>query len=110
MKNKYIIAEVIQIIKNWILFSVKGDYKGFLHISDISDYFINDLGKLFKVGEILIMKVKHIKAKNLYLDFKSDRALFLKQPFNFEIKETNKGFLNLKKFTDKEIEKWQQLN
>lgn len=56
------------------------------------------------------MKIKHIKAKNLYLDFKSDRALFLKQPFSFEIKETNKGFINLKKFTDKEIEKWRQLN
>lgn len=106
MKNKYIIAEVAQIIKNWVLFSVRGNYKGFLHISDISDYFIGNLEKLFKVGNILSLKIKHVKGKNLYLDFKVDRALYLKQPFSFEIKETKNGFSNLKKFTDKEIEKW----
>lgn len=106
--NSYINAETSEINKNSILFNIPDGFTGFLHVSNISDYYVEDLNKYFKKKEIVVLKVLHVRNNIVYLSFKDDRAFFLRKPFDFVLEETEKGFKNLFEFTKKEIKKWQQ--
>ncbi|MGL4183852.1 MAG: S1 RNA-binding domain-containing protein [Metamycoplasmataceae bacterium] len=106
--NDIIFGKVSEVNRNWILFDIDEEYTGFLHISKITDYFVSNLNNTFKIGDELTMKILFIKNKTFYLDFKNERPLFLKNPFSFDIKETEKGFKNLLNFTKGEIKAWVQ--
>ncbi|MCR8613026.1 MAG: S1 RNA-binding domain-containing protein [Mycoplasma sp.] len=101
-------GKVLLIKKTYLNVSIKDDWLGILHISEVSDYYISSLSNLFKKDQEIhcsIIKVDE-KKKNVALSFKKINPQNMKAPFNYLIKETEKGFTNLKKNTMKEVEKW----
>ncbi len=104
----YIYGKITKINKNFFSFIAKNKKCGLVYINDISDYYIDDISTLFKVGEIMELLIKQYKQNVYYCSFKHGRADYLDFPFNYKIKETENKFNNLYKFNNKEVLKWKQ--
>lgn len=104
--GQVITGKIKTIFKTNLLVIFENNYEGFLHISEVSDYFVLNLNLMFKVGqeyEFEIFEIDNIN-KKLKLIWKSIHPRFLRNPFSFIIKETKGGFKNLFDQTMKEVE------
>ena len=98
IKGTIVIGKIKYIYNNVCIVDIDNKYKGKLHISKISDYYIPKINSIFKVGNEYYFLVLDIdKNKNmLELDWKSIHPRFLRNPFKHNIQETNKNFETLK--------------
>lgn len=79
-------------------------YTGLLHISEISDYYVESINSLFKLGQIYDLQVIELEdEQNIKLSWKVITPRFLKNPFEYNIIETENGFNRLKEFVEGEI-------
>lgn len=99
-------GKVVSIWKTHIVVNFEDEYTGILHISSISDYYVSNISSMFKKGNEYYFKTISVnnEKKSVKLDWKSIHPRFLKNPFKYEIKETESGFKKLKENTEKEIE------
>ena len=103
-KGNIVSCKVKKINKTFLLVELFDKQKAIVHISNISDYYVGSLKNLFKLDGYYDFEVIDSKIDNIKLSWKSLNPRFLKNPVAFEIKETKKGFNNLKKFVMEEIE------
>ncbi|NQZ65633.1 MAG: S1 RNA-binding domain-containing protein [Mycoplasmatales bacterium] len=106
MKTGNIEMGIISSVKKiHVLVDFDDGYKGILHISNVSDYFVSSLNYIFKKGAEYQFKIISVDAMNkrVKLDWKSIHPRFLRNPFSYSIKETNNEFKNLYNKTMKEI-------
>lgn len=62
-----VVQGVITGIKSYGAFvKLADDSDGLIHISEISDYFVNDVNKFFKKGEKVVVKIIDIDASGKY--------------------------------------------
>lgn len=103
--NGIVSGKVVEIDKNWISVELKDGTKHKVHISNVSDFYVSSLNNLFKIGQkskFIIISVD--KENNIVkLDWKTIHPRFLKGPFEYEMKETKKGFSSLKENTEREV-------
>ena len=59
-KGDIVKGEVTGITKYGVFVSLEDDYTGLVHISEVSDKFVNDLKELFKIGDVIKVKVLDI--------------------------------------------------
>jgi len=84
--------------------TIDGEHTGLLHVSEISDYYVGSISTLFKLNEIYDFLVIENKEKDkVKLSWKKIAPRFLKNPFEYNIIETKKGFTTLKEFIEKEV-------
>ena len=94
-------GKVIKVFPTHILVN-HNEYTGFLHISDVSDFYVNDIKIFFEVGndyEFLVVEVDN-KAKRTKLSWKEIVPRHQRNPFKHIIKETGSKFELLKKNTE----------
>ncbi len=94
-------GDVVQVkithIHSYGAFCEIGDAKGLIHISEISDYFVEKIDEYFKKGDLVDVEVLayNSETKQLRLSFKSIRPELLKNQ-GPKKEEANKVFDNLK--------------
>lgn len=79
--------------------------KGLIHISEFSDYFVNDINEFVTVGEeyeVSVISFDEAK-KQVKLSFKATHPEFLKSAEKPKLKENGSGFKELKTTVDKHI-------
>ncbi len=94
------------IAKNHFIVNIKDDWIGLVHIANISDYYVANIGYFISQGEKLLLRVIQVDKKNrkLKLSYKDIMPRFLKDPFNYELQETEKGFKNLQEYTKRSLQ------
>ncbi|MGL4252107.1 MAG: hypothetical protein ACRDCJ_00210 [Metamycoplasmataceae bacterium] len=105
-KKMYMKGKITRINKNFLVVITKNRKMGVVYVNDISDYYIENLKTLFRIGEELELLVKYVKDDIYFCDFKTGKADFLNFPFKYEIHETKSGFNNLSKYNEEEVMKW----
>ncbi len=103
--GKIISGKVEKIFPTYLLVSTKEGYEGLIHIASVSDYFVSNIGSIFKVGETYDFEILEIdEAKKwLKLSWKTIVPRFQKNPFEYTIEQTPKGFEKLRKKTEEEV-------
>ncbi len=109
-KKIYIKGKINKINKNFFQVITPNNEQGIVYINDVSDFYINSLSSIFKIGEDVELLVKYYKDGIYFCDFKSERADYLNFPFAYDIQETKSGFQNLLTYNKKEVLKWKKLN
>jgi len=82
--------------------NLESGIQGFIHISEISDYFIKDINTILKIGSIydfLIIK-EFVPGERLFLSYKRIHVKQQKKIKTNTIKESPSGFEPLKKYID----------
>ena len=72
MKEKTKIECIVTGIQNYGVFVSSGEYSGLIHISEISDKYVNNIGAIFNIGELIeayVMEVYEAE-KRLVLSYK----------------------------------------
>lgn len=79
--------------------------KGLIHISEFSDYFVNDINDFVKVGEEYEVEVISYDSakKQTKLSFKNTRPELLKSDDKPKLQENGSGFEELKSSVDKQV-------
>ncbi|KAF5275510.1 hypothetical protein FQR65_LT16608 [Abscondita terminalis] len=82
------------------------EYSGLIHISELSDYFVNNIKDFFDEGEEVTVTVIDLnpEKKQAKLSYKRSRPELLKNS-KPSIKETGTGYEKLKEFTDENLDK-----
>lgn len=104
--GKIVSGKVDRVATTHVIVKFKNGYEGMCHISKISDYFVNNIQSMFKVGEEHKFEVISVneEEKRVKLNWKNIHPRFLKNPFEYEVQETENGFKNLKENTEGAIE------
>jgi predicted RNA-binding protein with RPS1 domain len=100
-------AKIIRVEPKYILVeTLKEKFKGICHISEISDEYIIDLTKMFRVGNIdnfvFLGKIKN----NFCFSYKKNQENIKDRIKSFLI-PTKNDFVNLKKTVEKKIEEYE---
>ncbi len=106
MKIGNIVSGKVKFItKTYIVVELPNEFSGLLRISEASDYFVNNIGSMFKLNQSYDFLVTFLdeEAKRVKLSWKKIIPRYLKDPFEFKIKETENGFKNLREFVEKEV-------
>lgn len=106
--GKTILGKVTKVGKKYFEIVTPNKIKGIIFIKEISDFFVKEVEDLIQINKIIYVKVKGIYEDKLICSFKENRADFLRSPFDFEIKNTQKDFENLYNFTNEEVRKWKK--
>lgn len=93
-------------IKHYGIFvSLKDGYTGLIHISEISDKFVNNVYDYVNINERINVKVIDIDEKNKQCKLSiKDVNYIMIDPDNDNIEEVGSGFTSLKKCLDKWID------
>jgi len=84
-KDGDIIQGIVTSIKKYgVFFSFDGGYIGLLHISEISNNFVNDISKGFSLGDCVNLKILTIDKENKFL--------------NVSLKQVNSDLNNIQDF------------
>ena len=104
-KGQIVTGIPIKIFKTHILVKLEDETIGIVHVSNVSDYFVSSLSSLFKINKEYEFEIidYNNEEKKVKLNWKNIHPRFLKNPYEFKIKETNNGFKNLKDQTEKEV-------
>lgn len=106
-KNNFIKGEVTKIDTHFVFVDFEG-FKGRMHISEASDYYVGNLSKLFSVGnkyEFFVDYTNEVYDNTFEVSFKKTVPWSLKTPFKFELKETQNGFANIFKHKNEKLER-----
>ncbi|MBX4210227.1 MAG: S1 RNA-binding domain-containing protein [Mollicutes bacterium PWAP] len=104
MKNKIILSgKVFSYKKLNIIVKLDDGTKGFLHVSKVSDYYVQDIKNILKPNfnylfEVINLNTKERKLKEL--SYKSLNPRYLKNPFKYELESNKKDFESLKENTE----------
>lgn len=103
--GRVVTGTVEEVKKTHIILTFKNGFKGMCHVSEVSDYFVQNISSMFKVGERHQFKVINIDQENnrVKLSWKDIHPRFLRNPFDYDVEETTNGFKNLLEFTMKEV-------
>lgn len=95
-KGDIVEAEITGITKYGIFVKLEDNYTGLIHISEISNGFVNDINEVYSIGNIIRVKVLDIDEDKLQvkLSIKRVRAVYKKRSKG--IQEKGEGFLPLK--------------
>ena len=95
-KGDIVEAEITGITKYGIFVKLEDNYTGLIHISEISNGFVNDINEVYSIGNIIRVKVLDIDEDKLQvkLSIKRVRAVYKKRRKG--IQEKGEGFLPLK--------------
>lgn len=97
-------GKISQIFKTHFIVDLENGWKGLVHVSKISDYYVLNIGTMFKIGEKLFFKVIEVEEdKKVKLSWKDLMPRFVKDPFEFKLAETEGGFKNLSEFTQEMV-------
>ena len=104
--DQIVYGKIEKIEKTHMIVNLKSGYKGMCHISKVSDYYVQSLKSMFKVGETYQFIVTSVEEneKRVKLSWKSIHPRFQKNAFEYDIEETENGFKNLYEKTMKGIE------
>lgn len=98
-------GKIIEIKKTHIIVLIEENWTELVHISEISDYFVARLKTIFKINERHCFEIIEIlNDKKIKLSWKRLKPRYLKEPFEFILKETHSGFENLFNQTKENIE------
>lgn len=99
-------GQIKQILKTHFIVEIKGGWTGLVHVSKISDYFVTNIGSMFHVGDKHYFQVIEVEEeeRRVKLCWKTIMPRFQKDPFEFEIQETEKGFDNLRDFVQEKVD------
>lgn len=99
-------GQIKQILKTHFIVEIKGGWTGLVHVSKISDYFVTNIGSMFHVGDKHYFQVIEVEEEEMRvkLCWKTIMPRFQKDPFEFEIHETESGFDNLKNFVQQRVD------
>ncbi len=103
IKVNDIVTGIVTGIESYGIFVNVDDYSGLIHISEISDNFVRNVGDYAIVGDQIKAKVLDVDTKNKHLKL-SIKEFYLdnKKSKREKIKETPKGFTTLQD----NLEKW----
>lgn len=107
--NKIVVGEITGFTKYGIFVKINDNYTGMVHISEISDNFVEDIEKLFVIGESLDCRVMEIdeEKKQLKLTIKEFNK---RNKRNKTLKEEGRGFAPLQEKLDEWVkEKLEEL-
>lgn len=97
--------KIIKINKTYVeLETIRGE-RGMIHISEISDYYVTNISNFFSVNQKywFLFLNNDVEKNRLIFSWKRLHPRFLKDPFEFEIRETKSEFKNLIAKLKKEI-------
>ena len=64
-KGKIVVGEITGITEYGIFVKVEPNYTGMIHISEISDDYVEDIAKLYVIGETLETRIIEIDPEKL---------------------------------------------
>ncbi len=87
-------AQIIKAGTTSLIVRCESNSTELVHVSEISDYYVHSLETMFEVGEVhnFLVLASTGKAR---LSWKKIVPRYLKNPFKFEIEETENGYKNL---------------
>lgn len=91
-------------IQSYGLFVEYEDYQGLIHISEISDRYIDDIGRYFRVGDVIYAKVIEIDFENKKLTLSYKQGLLV-SPKVLKQVDIKIGFRGL----EEKLDEWIQL-
>ena len=107
--GKIVDSQITGITKYGIFVSLEDNYVGLIHISEVSKYFIKDLNTLYKIGDIIKVKVLEINEDKLQVKL-SIKSIKPKKVCYNKIKENGDGFKPLENMLNVKIgEKLEEL-
>lgn len=87
-----------------VFVTLNDDYTGMVHISEVSNKFIKNLNKNFKIGDIISVKVIDIDENKRQVKLSIKDIDYKVEPDASAIKEKGTGFEVIKKNFDKWVE------
>jgi general stress protein 13 len=106
-KGSLVSGKVTGISEYGVFIQLDNDYTGMIHISEISDNFVNDINDYFKLGDIIKSKIIEVDNDNKKVKLSIKNRDFKYSESDQEgIKEEGTGFLILKKKLDKWIKEY----
>lgn len=84
-------GQITGITKYGVFVSLEDNYNGLIHISEVSKKFINDLNSLYKIGDIIKVKVLEINEDKLQVKLSIKEIVPTKKIYK-RIKENGGGF------------------
>ena len=96
-------GEVKTINNTHLIVELNNGVTGLLHISEVSDYYVSSLKFMFEVRELYNFIVIDTNG-GIKLSWKKIVPRYLKNPFRYDIKETEAGFKTLLDTTMKEVQ------
>ena len=101
-KGDIVKGEVTGITKYGVFVSLEDDYTGLVHISEVSNKFVNDLKQLFQIGDVIKVKVLDIDELKSHVNLSIKKVNFKVKKVNTKLEESGQGFDLLKE----NLEKW----
>lgn len=99
-KGEIVEAEVTGITKYGIFVKLEDNYTGLIHISEISNKFVQDIYENYSIGNIIRVKVLDIDEDKLQVKLSIKRVKVFYRKKIKGIQEKGKGFLPLKNNLD----------
>ncbi|CAM9147721.1 S1 RNA-binding domain-containing protein [Mycoplasma marinum] len=89
-----VIGEVIYVGKAHFIVALKNEWRGLVHITEISDYYVSNIKYFVEKGDKIPLKVIGVneEEKRIKLSYKSIMPRFQKDPFNYTLESTRGGF------------------
>lgn len=107
-KGDIILGKVTGIENYGVFLSFENGYSGLIHISEISDSYINDINDIYKIGDEITAKILSVEENNHYkLSIKEMKTKSKKEK---KIKETKTGFSTLSNKLNEWIEEYEYNN
>jgi general stress protein 13 len=101
-KGDIVKGQVTGITKYGVFVSLEDDYTGLVHISEVSNKFVNDLKEMFQIGDIIKVKVLEIDESKSHVNLSIKKIDFKVKKDNSKLEESGQGFDLLKE----NLEKW----
>ena len=89
--NKIVEGQITGVTKQGVFVSLQDHYTGMIHISEVSNKYIVDLEKKFKIGDLIKVKVISIDEDKLQVKLSLKKIKYQKKAIK-KIKETKLGF------------------
>ena len=89
-------AEITGMTKYGIFVRLEDNYNGLIHISEISDGFVEDISKLYSIGNIIKVKILDVDEDKLHVKLSMKKANYILKKRNRRIFEKGSGFDLLK--------------
>ena len=101
-KGDIVKGEITGITKYGVFVSLEDDYTGLVHISEVSDKFVNDLKTMFSIGDVIKVKVLDIDESKNHVNLSIKKVNFKVKKSGNKLEEAGLGFDLLKE----NLEKW----
>ena len=98
-------GEITGITKYGIFVRLEDNYNGLIHISEISNEFIDDINKMYFIGNIISVKVLDIDEDKLHVKLSIKKVNVTPKTKIKKIKESGTGFKPLENNLSSWIEK-----